>query len=927
MSFAFGGKEKNKQEARLGNIRHKDFPTNEAARSAPVLFGIHKLGVTFLSGLFDQESQPITESFSAGSKKKQTMVTGYNYRTSFAAFICVGQIDELRTIYSGDEILWSGSLYRTSADGNGMTPITTENGIIRFYWGSSSQGPDSYLAHGIAYRNCCYIVVEKFFLGTNTTPPSLSFVVRRETYGLSLSAHQISSDAIVPEIIYNLLTDQVYGAGIPASHLDTDSFTSAAEQLITEGLGISPNFSKNQTIRAVIADLMPYINGSIFYDGGKIRFLLERESTSIDPIFIVDPSYLIEEPQIQRGSWSDTWSETRVSYTDRDRDFNDNVATFHDPANSDIQGRTVQNEISRNHITRESIAFKIAYNVGKFAGIPQAQVKLTLRGNSGTFYPGQRITLNYAPLEIVALPLRIRRVSFGDPFKPTIEIEAVEDLTRLTKVGDFNSSPGLIYNPTLPIPQNAFFRIAALTSEQATSGDGVLVCAQRPHGMIIGASVYATWSLSTDFTYLTDLDHYPLRLSLNRWKRYSVDTFLIDVTVSSSFENTTLQAYREDQSELYLVFGARTQNLASSLNRHEIEPLWVRIMVGGQFEPTGVNQWEIEVVSSQFGSLPIQLESPIDSLNGIFPTQIGFLGRQDDFWTLPTGTLKFKESGANHPTDTDHKRFVRVLTQTPEDIEELADGATLYFDRNDGSMSPDGTFQSDWGPRIPNKEYVSEVLSDAPSVYFRLSETTGSTAFNFTASGHNASISPTGVTLNQTSPVVDILDKSFYFSNGSLVVPDTSALDFTSVLSVEFWIKTSSSGFVLSKAELGVSGYEVSVDINGKLRFFVHYGTVSVPESTILETTNPLNDNSWHHIVFRFNAGQMSVIIDGTLDSASTTAPVTVIPTNSIDLTIAQRSGGSLPLAGYLDEIALYGAPLSNSRALTHYQAGTGVSW
>jgi hypothetical protein len=933
MSFIFGSKQKGKQEQRIANVRERDTGTNEAARVVPVVWGYHKLAGTYISNIFNQIAEPIQETYKAG-KKKKTVTTGYNYKGSFAQLLCMGEITFIQAIYSNDEKIWEGMVFLEDLDygegiisdpTNGKISIMTKIGQFHIYFGTPDQNPDPILNDGQAYRNFCYFVAENIQFGQNPSPGNFSLRIYRGPF---------DSDGFTPPTVSyvtrDLLLNPVYGLGLSEEILD-------GENSHQDEVYVSPILDRNTTFRQFMGELLPYANAALIYRNNRIVFLIERYEDG--PGLVISTDELTDEPEIEHQSWSQTFAETRVTFTDIDKDFNDNVATFSDPANAQIQGVSIQKQFSRPYIYRQSDAFLQAYSIGKMGGTPKLAIRFRTRTiyGGGDFiwedlYPTKKISITYPPLGLVEKPFRIRSITIAKPLEPGFEIEAEEDLTYLLE-NEYEPVPDELPPPEDHSPADAFMRIGALPPDLRDGGDGILVCPQRPHSLIIGGSVYAGWDGSL-FVFLNEFTTYPLRLMVNRWRRFaggsSPTNWLLDVTVETDFENNILIAFRDEAPELFLVFGIRKQGLYSSLDEHQVTPAWTKLKFNGRFVAVASRRWEIEVEPSAFGSDGLVLENFITPSEGFFPTEIAFIGREGDFWTMPSTTLKFLESGGNDDSDTDEKRYIQILTSTFDGEQDLGDGATLYFDRNDTGMALDGTFEQDWGAKVSNKEHVSEVMVDLPVLYFRLAETSGSTASDYTGHGHDAVISGSGVTMGEDSPLLlDPWDKAFGFNNGLITVPDDTDLRFEEATTVAFWIKTSQSAeaFLISKHEEEVSGYEVSMDASGKIRLHIHHGTGTAPQYTLLTSTDSVNDGQWHHVAVRFGSGVLTLLIDGVLDSNTETAPVSSIPANTIDLVIGKRDSGLLPFVGNLDEIAFFNAVLSDERILAHYTSGKGDSW
>jgi hypothetical protein len=96
--------------------------------------------------------------------------------------------------------------------------------------------------------------------------------------------------------------------------------------------------------------------------------------------------------------------------------------------------------------------------------------------------------------------------------------------------------------------------------------------------------------------------------------------------------------------------------------------------------------------------------------------------------------------------------------------------------------------------QAPASAYADQVLADSPISYWRLGETSGSTASD--ATGVNPGTYIGGVTLGQPGALTGDPNSAASFDgvNDYTVVPDSSTLDLTSGVTVEAWIKRSKSG-------------------------------------------------------------------------------------------------------------------------------------
>jgi hypothetical protein len=254
----------------------------------------------------------------------------------------------------------------------------------------------------------------------------------------------------------------------------------------------------------------------------------------------------------------------------------------------------------------------------------------------------------------------------------------------------------------------------------------------------------------------------------------------------------------------------------------------------------------------------------------------------------------------------------------------LAAGTTYWYrvraiDASNGSAwSPVASAATQAAP--PPSSYASVVGADAPVGWWRLGETSGTTAAN--QAGGSAGTYAGGVTLDQPSLLAtDMVNRAVAFngSTGRVSVSSSAALQLTNHFSLEAWIKPtslpSSGAFrtVLTKAE------SYSLQFNGPRMEFtvIQSGTrrrLQAPSGAIVA-------GGTYHVVGTFDGSTQRLYVNGTqVASAALTGSAT---TNANTLYVGSWDGASEFFSGTIDEPAVYNVVLSASQVAAHYRAGT----
>lgn len=211
--------------------------------------------------------------------------------------------------------------------------------------------------------------------------------------------------------------------------------------------------------------------------------------------------------------------------------------------------------------------------------------------------------------------------------------------------------------------------------------------------------------------------------------------------------------------------------------------------------------------------------------------------------------------------------------------------------------------------------------------YWKLDEMTGNT-FADCQGGHNANCG------NCPTPIGGHIGgaQAFDRTDDGLSVLDDGSLDWsaTDSYSIEFWMNESSvcGGTVQANNEVivGRSGAGWWVGVNCESPLPVQRIRAYL-QGTELFSTTVVNDGLWHHIVFVRDAvaGAFTLYVDGVAEATLVTAGKNLVGNDS--LTIGYFNGpalGKYRYGGILDELAFYGAALTEQTIDEHYNHGVG---
>ena len=174
--------------------------------------------------------------------------------------------------------------------------------------------------------------------------------------------------------------------------------------------------------------------------------------------------------------------------------------------------------------------------------------------------------------------------------------------------------------------------------------------------------------------------------------------------------------------------------------------------------------------------------------------------------------------------------------------------------------------------------YIDQISNSGPKVWYRFNETAG-TPVNFGS-------------LSTTSSFIDLLlneqtsvdGRATYLNGSSSYIQLPSHAEFAlfndKSFTVECWVKIANadtnrtSPLEIFRLNAPSSPhYAVSLQIDGTAGT---RGKARVASSwtTDIVSTNAIDDDQWHHIVYTYNTSSVKLYIDGTLNSSTTILPL-----------------------------------------------------
>lgn len=331
--------------------------TSGKGRVIPVGYGKARLTPNLID-YQDFTAVPHTETTTSGGGGKgggggsvtQTNTT-YTYTVAVLMALCHGQVASVPRC-------WIEKAQHTDLGALGLS----------IYNGSPVQTPFGYMltAHperAVGYRNICYVAAGSYSLGDTGTLANHSFEV---DFGSGFSGS--IRDALPSTIISDVLTNVRYGAGFPSSAIA--DMTVFADYCAASGVFLSPVYTEPSTAQSVVLELAELCDAYAYFSGGKLRFMPRADDVvsgngktftpDLIPVYDLSNEDFLEPLRLVRNSNADAPNSVTLKFSNRDTDYNEEVAEATDQANVELFGLRKSPDIDAPAVVSASVAARVA---------------------------------------------------------------------------------------------------------------------------------------------------------------------------------------------------------------------------------------------------------------------------------------------------------------------------------------------------------------------------------------------------------------------------------------------------------------------------------------------------------------------------------------------------------------------------------------
>ena len=527
--------------------------------------------------------------------------TTYDYYGTIACGVCIGPVDELVSIILDGQEVWpqgtpwttglaivAGNLYvydaqtwvcttnhtssQTNAPGSGLEgwteytfargsaayndfSITTSDGtyygVLRFYWGTATQGVDPNLeaANNDAgethppYAGVCYIVLIDFLLGQEIqSAPNVEIVVRKaptQSVVTGGPAGLTDGQANLAAVVADILTNENC-IGLPAADLDATSFNAVATYCNGNPTlyGVSVLIDSNETLRSVLEKITNTLDGFVRYNPatGLIEMGVYQHGVTPGSYVTLTADDLTDVPKLKSTSWQGTYSRATVRYPDRQINYQTTSLHADDPRAWTILKTVREMNLDRPYIARQTQALNHGRETLRVIGHAQMTGTLKVRRE----FARNCKAGSYILLDVDIEPNNFTVYQFFRVTKRTIPmtgpmtLDIMADNTLATIPWPAASAP--VFAGTSTVPPIVNFRILEVPTILSGSKGAIIALCQRPTALIIGAQIFFDTSTGGTFPLLGAFTGFAAKATLQ------ANVAAADGTVSVTVDTTQVDA-------------------------------------------------------------------------------------------------------------------------------------------------------------------------------------------------------------------------------------------------------------------------------------------------------------------------------------------------------------------------------------------------
>lgn len=445
-----------KEESRISSLQYEQ---STYGTTKQVVYGTNRICGNLIDNT-DFTAIEHKQKVKMGKGGQSSSQTTYTYKSRAVIGLCYGAISSVK------KVLFDDGTYSLN-----QLNLTLFNGASnQSAWGEmASKHP----AHALNYRNLAY-VAGYIDLTTSAGVPQYNFEVAGKCISNGL-------DANPKDIMLDILTNSIYGAGFGSEYIDTDSFNNFGTFCAASGILLSPVYDAQEEAQSVLTELAEISNSTFVWTQEKLKIIPAADekvsgngqtwTPDLQPVYdLTEDDFLDDDEPIicTRNNQADICNSVKLEFKNRDNDYNVEVVEAQDLANIELYGLRAADTKKAHQICVQSIAQKTA-QLALDRGI-------AVRNHYSFKLPLKYILLD--PMDIVTLtseklgldrePVRILKIEeddnqlsveaeemvIGTASPAEIEVQRVIAMSVDANQSVGNINPALIFEPPFELTQD-----------------------------------------------------------------------------------------------------------------------------------------------------------------------------------------------------------------------------------------------------------------------------------------------------------------------------------------------------------------------------------------------------------------------------------------------------------------------------------------
>jgi hypothetical protein len=254
----------------------------------------------------------------------------------------------------------------------------------------------------------------------------------------------IGPDSNPVNVIYDILTAKMGKLGLPVALIDTASFDAAATTLYTESHGYSRAFEQSMEAERMIQEVLTQIDGVLDEDPttGKIKIKLIRNDYDPATVPHITKENCEGLENLAVGGWTNIVNKVRVSFTDRDHDYQEGSAYAINMANAVGQDGLAREIVIRYPgVTHLTLAENLAARELAARSRPIIRMRAIVDRSFIRVMRGDAVKVTWTDPDIGSLIFRVADVDRGTLDDGKIALDLIQDYFYVYR-GRIPETPG-----------------------------------------------------------------------------------------------------------------------------------------------------------------------------------------------------------------------------------------------------------------------------------------------------------------------------------------------------------------------------------------------------------------------------------------------------------------------------------------------------